>query len=339
MEKREIARQIRLGAFVLGGIALFLTAVFLIGSENNIFTRTFTVAAVFRNVEGLKPGDNVWLSGVKVGTVSDVRIMNEGEVVVKLALRENQNRFVYKDAIASIGSDGLVGSKIVVIRPGQSGQVVTEQDTLQTLSPTDTQDILELAKDVGENTRIITEDLRRIAEGITAGKGIVGELLNDGALAQDIRGAIGNLQTTGANTARASAELQALVRELRTGPGLIPMLVSDTGYAQTFENALANIEKVSTDAGNLSQELRRLTDNVNSGDNAVGVLLSDSIVAKNLKETIANAALASEKLDENMEALRHNFLFRRYFRRQERRERKAEEEASEAASSKASGAQ
>ena len=82
MEKREVARQIRLGVFVLGGIALFLTAVFLIGSENNIFSRTFTIAAVFRNVEGLKPGDNVWLSGVKVGTVSDVRIVKIGRAHV-----------------------------------------------------------------------------------------------------------------------------------------------------------------------------------------------------------------------------------------------------------------
>jgi phospholipid/cholesterol/gamma-HCH transport system substrate-binding protein len=335
MEKREVARQIRLGVFVLGGIALFLTAVFLIGSENNIFSRTFTIAAVFRNVEGLKPGDNVWLSGVKVGTVSDVRIVNEGEVIVHLALRERQNQFIYNDAIASIGSDGLVGSKIVVIRPGKSGRVVTREDTLQTLSPTDTQDILELAKDVGENTRIITEDLRRIAEGISAGRGIVGELLNEGALAQDIRSSIQSLRVAGANTARASSELQSLVSDLRSGPGLIPMLVSDTGYASTFQHVLANLEKVSVEADEFSSELRQLTKKVNDSDNAVGVLLSDTAVAMNLKETIENVTMASGKLDENMEALRHNFLFRRYFRRQERQERRE----AEAASSKANGGQ
>ena len=136
MEKKEVAHQVKLGAFVLVGLCLFLAAVFLIGSENNVFSRTFTVSAVFRNVEGLKPGDNVWLSGVKIGTVSDVKIISEGKVVVDLALKENQNKFIQSDAVASIGSDGLVGSKIVVIRPGRSNRTVSDEDTLNTLSPT-----------------------------------------------------------------------------------------------------------------------------------------------------------------------------------------------------------
>src|SRR5688572_11867278 len=100
MEKKEIAQQIKLGAFVLAGLSLFLISVFLIGSENNLFSRTFTVAAVFKNVEGLKAGDNVWLSGVKIGTVADVRIVSEGQVVVDLALKNRQNQFIQKDAVA-----------------------------------------------------------------------------------------------------------------------------------------------------------------------------------------------------------------------------------------------
>src|SRR5688572_7269437 len=107
MERKEVAQQIKLGAFVLAGVALLLISVFLIGSQNNVFSRTFTVSAVFKNVEGLKPGDNVWLSGVKIGTVSDVRIVSEGQVIVNLALKENQNKFIQADALASIGSDGL----------------------------------------------------------------------------------------------------------------------------------------------------------------------------------------------------------------------------------------
>lgn len=328
MEKKEIAQQIKVGAFVLAGLGLFLVSVFFIGSENNIFSRTFTVSAVFRNVEGLKPGDNVWLSGVKIGTVSDVQIISDGKVVVDLALKNNQNQFIQKDAVASIGSDGLVGSKIVVIKPGKSNVTVTDEDTLNTISPTDTQDIINLAKDVGENTRSITSDLRTIATRLTEGKGIVGELLTDGTISQEIRAAVLNLRQTGSNTARASAELQSLIHELRAGPGLLPMLISDTSYANTFENALANIEKVSVSAGQVSESLEELAAKVNDGDNAVGVLLADSVVAGQLKNTIENAEQATHKLDENMEALQHNFLFRGYFRRQEKRE------AREAASSK-----
>ena len=109
---------------------------------------------------------------------------------------------------------------------------------------------------------------------------------------------------------------------------LLPMLISDTSYAQTFQDALANIEQVSVNAGMVSESLQHLASRINDQDNALGVLLTDSVVADQLKSTIENAAQASHKLDENMEALQHNFLFRGYFRKQERKQERAREAAS-----------
>ena len=331
MEAKELKQQIKLGAFVLAGLALFLMAVFLIGSENNIFSKTFTISATFRNVEGLKEGDNVWLSGVKIGVVRDVQIASEGKVVVKLMLKDKQSEFIKKDATASISSDGLVGSKIVVIRPGSSRESILPNDTINTNSPADTQELFNIAKDVGENTRSLTSDLSAIAKKISAGQGIVGELLSDGELAQELRMAINNLKVTGSNTAQASAELHHLVYELRNGNGLMPTLISDTAYANTFKNALANIEKVSANAEHVSDNLQMLASKMNDKDNAVGVLLNDKAIADKLKSTIDNADQASQKLDENMEALQHNFLLRGYFRKAEKRKQK---EAASSATSK-----
>ncbi len=328
MEKKEIAQQIKVGIFVLAGLTLFLVSIFFIGSENNIFSKTFTVAVVFKNVEGLKSGDNVWLSGVKIGTVSDVKIISQGKVVVNLSLKDKQNQFIKKDAIASIGSDGLVGNKIVVIRPGISGDIIAPDDTINTSSPADTQELINIAKDVGENTRSITSDLKTIAQRVNDGKGIVGELLNDGTIAKELRDAIVNLRTTGSNTAKASAELHTLLYQMRNGDGLLPTLISDTTYLKTFQNALANVEKVSVNASVVSENLQNMAVKMNNKDNAVGLLLADTLLANQVKNTVQNAAQASQKLDENMEALQHNFLFRGYFRKQAKRE------ARETASSK-----
>lgn len=330
MEKKEIVQQIKLGAFVLAGLTLFLISVFFIGSENNVFSKTFTVAAIFKNVEGLKSGDNVWLSGVKIGTVTDVKIISQGKVVVDLSLKDKQNQFIRTDAIASIGSDGLVGNKIVVIRPGTSGTIVSPEDTINTSSPADTQELIDIAKDVGENTRSLTLDLKKIAQRINEGQGIVGELLNDGVLAQEIRDAVANLRMTGSHTARASAELHTLLYDMRNGDGLLPTLISDTSYSGTFQNALANIEKVSVNAGTVSENLQNLAEKMNDDNNAMSLLFADSLVAGQLKNTIENAAQASYKLDENMEALQHNFLFRGYFRKQAKREAKREKATTEA---------
>jgi phospholipid/cholesterol/gamma-HCH transport system substrate-binding protein len=325
MEKKEITQQVKLGAFVLAGVTLFLVAVFFIGAENNIFSRTYEVAVVFRNVEGLKEGDNVWLSGVKVGTVTGVQIVEQGKVVVTLSLKNNQHEFITKDATAAVGSDGLVGNKIVVIRPGKSSYPIAENDTINSLSPTDTQELINIAKDVGDNTRSLTQDLKLIAKRVNDGQGVVGELFNDGKIAQDLRMAVANLKTTGDHTAKLSGELHALIADLRTGEGLLPVLLHDTTYAQNFSQALANINKVSEHAQVVAKDLEGLSSKMTDKDNAVGVLLTDSTFAQRLRNTLANTEQATEKLDENMEALQHNFLLRGYFRKQDK---KKEREAS-----------
>ena len=323
VETKEVSQQVKLGAFVLGGLVLFTAAVFLIGSENNIFSKSFTVSAAFRNVEGLKEGDNVWLSGVKIGTVKEVTIAAEGKVVVTLLLKDSQSEFVRKDATASIGSDGLVGNKIVVIRPGVAAESIAENDTIATNSPADTQQLLNIAKDVGENTKSLTENLSLIADKISKGQGVVGELLNDGALAQELRQAVANLSQTGANTANASGELHKLLYEMRNGNGLMPSLVRDTAYASSFKHALASIEQVSSNAQLVTSNLQDLSAKLNQKDNAVGVLLSDPATADRIKNAVENAEQATKKLDENMAALQHNFLFRGYFRKQAKKEKEA----------------
>lgn len=328
METREVAQQIKLGAFVLTGMGLLLAAVFLIGSENNVFSKTFKLSAEFKNVEGLKEGDNVWLSGVKIGTVSSVTIASEGKVIVTLSLKENQNRFIRRDATASIGADGLVGNKILIISPGKAGQSISANDTINTSSPPGTQELMNIAKDVGENTRSLTNDLSLIAKRINSGSGVVGELLNDGALAQEIRHAVTELSTTSTNTAQASRELHQLLFELRNGDGLVPALLTDTSYARRFDKTLSNLEKMSTNVASMSSNLQDVSAKLNNDQSAIGVLTSDENAAASLRNTMENAEKASQKLDENMEALQHNFLFRRYFRKQDKRKER------EAASSK-----
>ncbi|HYC86168.1 MAG TPA: MlaD family protein [Chryseosolibacter sp.] len=328
METKEIAQQVKLGAFVLGGLALFLVAVFFIGSENNIFSRTFEVTAIFRNVEGLKEGDNVWLSGVKIGTVTAVKIREQGKVEVTLSLKNNQHHFISRDATASVGSDGLVGNKIVVIAPGKSTATIAENDTLQTLSPTDTQDLMNLAKDVGENTRSLTLGLRELTERVNRGEGIVGELFAEGEMSRDLRSTINNLKQTTNNTAKATSELSSLIVDMRTGDGLLSTLVYDSAYARDFEQTLKNIKYVSMHTDVVAQRLMQLTAKMNDKDNAVGVLLQDSSFANSLRHTMQNTEEATRKLDENMEALQHNFLLRRYFRKSDKRKDR------EAASSK-----
>lgn len=324
METQELKQNMKLGAFVLLGLILFAIALFYIGSESTFFNKTFNVSAVFRNIEGLKEGDKVWLSGVKIGTVKHVQIVAEGRVVVAMSLRDKQNEFIKKDATAFVGSDGLVGNKIVVIRPGNANTVIQDNDTINTFSPTDTQELINIAKDVGSNTRSLTDDLKLITARINKGDGIVGELLNDGPLSNDLRLAISSLRSAGENTNQATERLRLMFDEINKGDGLMAKLISDSSYAETFEQALANVAEAGKNSKDMTEDLKEVISKLNTKNNAIGVLLSDTTFANKLRETLENAESASIKLDENMEAMQHNFLLRGYFKKQKKNEDNAD---------------
>jgi phospholipid/cholesterol/gamma-HCH transport system substrate-binding protein len=320
MENQDINRSLKLGAFVLGGIVLFLGSVFYLGREGNLFNRTFMVSAIFKNVEGLKEGDNVWLSGVKIGMVKHVVIVSEGKVIVTLSLKDKQNEFIKKDATAFVGSDGFVGNKIVVIRPGTADQTIVENDTINSLSPTDTQELFNLAKEIGMSTRSITDDLKLISARLNKGEGIFGELLHDGPVSDDLRRTIATLKSTGENANQISVDTKKLLAEINTGGGLITKLITDTAYAQSFEMTLQNINRASASSKKVTEDLQRVTAKMNDGDNVLGVLLTDTIFAQKLRGTLDNTKSATFKLDENMEALQHSFPLKRYFKKKRKAE-------------------
>lgn len=322
MKSKEVQQNVKLGMFVLAGLVLFFAAVFLVGSENNVFSKTFTTHAIFRNVEGLKEGDNVWLSGVKIGTVREVRIVKEGRVVVSLSLKNNQNKFIKKDATASIGSDGLVGSKIVVIKPGIARYAIEDTDTIGATNPPDTQEIVNIAKDVGDNTRDLTSNLKILSQRIADGQGLVGELMTDGKFSKDLRSSADHISRTTAQTALASQELHAMLYKLNHGEGLVNKLATDTTLSVVFDETLRNVKEVSRNSAEMSKGIQELIKKLNSDNSAIGVLLADSTFADRLRVTLQNAESATARLDENMEALQHNFLFRGYFRKKDRNEAK-----------------
>jgi phospholipid/cholesterol/gamma-HCH transport system substrate-binding protein len=315
MENQEVKRNIKLGAFVIGGVALFLITLFYLGKENNIFSKTFTVSAVFKNVEGLKEGDNVWLSGVKIGTVKKVSIIDEGRVVVSLALKEKQNEFIKKDATANIGSDGLVGNKIVIIRPGTAEETIHDNDTINSFSPTDTQELFNLAKDVGTDIKVITGDLRLITAKINKGEGVIGELLNEGEMAKELRASMAAIRMASENATRATNEINKILVEVNHGDGLMTKLLRDTTYAAQFSRTMENVEQVGENARKMAADLKAVTEKMNDKDNAMGVLLTDTVFAEKLKATMINLEKSSATLDENLKAMRTSWPFKKYYKK------------------------
>ena len=123
-----------------------------------------------------------------MGTVENISIVSDTSVRVEILVDESTRKFIKKDAVASIGSEGLMGNKILIINPGTGGKMeIEDNDIVQTVQPINMDDILISLKTTIDNTSNITSDLSKITSNIQSGKGTIGRLLMDKSLETKFR--------------------------------------------------------------------------------------------------------------------------------------------------------
>jgi phospholipid/cholesterol/gamma-HCH transport system substrate-binding protein len=193
--KKDISKKVRLGIFVSLGITVFILGIYFIGERQQLFRKSFRISGVFKDVAGLQAGGNVRFSGINVGTVEDISIISDSSVKVDILINESTRKFIKKDAVASIGSDGLMGNKILIINPGAGGKgEIDNNDIVGTVQPINMDDIMISLKTTIDNTSRITGDLSKITSNIQSGKGTIGRLFMDQTVAQNFDSSIVNLK-------------------------------------------------------------------------------------------------------------------------------------------------
>lgn len=233
MEKKSHKFKVKLGLFVTVGLLLFVFVIFVIGKQRNLFDPVFQVSAQFYNVSGLQVGNNVRFSGINVGTVENIEIVDDTTVQVDMQIRKKIRQFIKSDSRALIGSEGLIGDRLVIISQGSPGSALAEDgEFLSSNEPVETDAILASLEVTAENAEIISDELAEI-----------------------------------------------MIK-------------------------------------------------INSGSGTIGRLIQDTTIAENLDKTITNLKKGTKGLEENMEAAKHNFLFRGYFKKKAREAKKKEEEKS-----------
>ncbi len=193
--KKEAGNKMKLGIFVSVGLALLIIGIYFIGEQQQLFSNTFRVSGVFKNISGLQIGNNVRFSGINVGIIDGIEQITDTTVRVDMLIEEDTRKFIKKNAKAIIGSDGLMGNKIVSITPGTPGQTsVSDNDVIATEQPVSMDDILIKLKVTGDNAASITGDLSIIIANIREGRGTVGKLLMDTAMANEVDEALVNIK-------------------------------------------------------------------------------------------------------------------------------------------------
>ncbi len=186
---------LKLGVFVSITIALFIVIIYFVGKRQQLFSSTFRVSGLFFDIGGLQVGNNVRFSGINVGVVENITQVTDSTVCVDMLIVEDTRKFIKKDAVAIIGSDGLMGSKLVMIIQGAPGkEVMDENDTIGTVQSVSLDDILLSLKITSDNAANITGHLAVIMHNIREGKGTIGKLLMDSVLAENVGKALVNIK-------------------------------------------------------------------------------------------------------------------------------------------------
>lgn len=309
---------VRLGLFVLAGTLLLVLGLYLLGSKRGLFKSTITVSAEFRQVGGLRPGNNVRYAGINVGTVDRLTIVNDSTVRVEMALREDQAAHIRVNAIASIGSDGLMGNKLVNIEPGDgASEPIGEGGMLATSLPLDTETMLRTLDLTNENLAAITTDLRQLAERLNR-PGSVLDLFSDTVLATQLRSSLGELSATARAARSATEQANALITDVRSGKGALGTLVGDPVAEQQVKDLLQQLQQLSDSLASAAGEVDRFSAGLNDPKGLAHALTQDTAVAGDVRRSIANLEKGSETLNENLKALQRNWLFRRYFKEKEK---------------------
>jgi len=187
--------KIRLGLFVAGGLALFVIAVFIIGKQKNLFNPVFKLTSTFHNVGGLQIGNNVRFSGINVGTVDNIVIINDSTVRTDLLIKAEVRKFIKSDCRIAIGSEGVIGDKLVTISQGSAeAPLAKEGQRLQSSEPVETDAIMASLRVTAGNAEVITQQLAEIMTKINSGKGTLGRLIQDQTLAENLNKTVLNLK-------------------------------------------------------------------------------------------------------------------------------------------------
>jgi phospholipid/cholesterol/gamma-HCH transport system substrate-binding protein len=330
MAKRTI-NNIKLGVFVLGGLLFLIVLLYMIGKNRNMFGNNYVLKTRFENVQGLVPGNNVRFAGIQAGTVKRIKILNDTVIEVTMIIDTKMKDVIRKNALASIGTDGLVGNKVVNIIPvKQPAALAEENDLLPSKKSIDTEDMLQKLARTNNDIGIIASELKTTIQRFNQSNALW-TLLNDESIPQNFRASVAKIRTTTEKANNVAVTLDGIIADIKKGKGNVGMILQDSSLALNLNTAILKINKVGDEADSLATAINNMVADirydVNDGKGTVNALLNDSLMLTKLNRSLDNIQKGTDGFNQNMEALKHNILFRGYFKKLEKKKKAANEAA------------
>lgn len=315
----NVSKRMAVGGFITIGVAILIAAVFVVGGQHKAFDRSIQLHILFDNVQGLAPGNNIWLSGIKVGTVHSIAFAGNSQVAVTLSVDKKAQPHIRKDSKCRISTDGLIGNKIVVIDGGSDASPAVENnDSLLTEHIAGTGELMSTLEKSNSNLLAITDNIKTISKRLTESQGTLGQLINDPAIALRLKGSLDNLRNATAGSEAVVANLREFSEQLRQPGGLANQLASDTTVFSHLRGAVTRLDEAAAQVHVFAGSLQTAGAGLNDKNAPIGMLLHDADAADNLQRTLKNLRVSSQELSDDLEAIQHSWLLRGFFKKKDK---------------------
>ena len=315
------SRNLRLGIFVIVGTTLLITALYIIGSKQNLFGSTFKISAQFNDVNGLMKGNNVRFAGINVGTVESVNIITDTSVNVIMIIENNAQQYIKKNALASVGTDGLMGNKLVNINSvNAESSIIEENDVLQSLKPIEMDQMVRTLDVTNENIKVISSNLRNITDKINS-KNSLWNLLMDTIVAENIKTAVVNIKLMSNQGLYITGDLKGITDGIKKGKGTIGALVTDTIISSSIKQTVVKLQRISDSAAIVTGDISHIIRKLNQGKGSAGILLNDTNLIYNLNKGVKSIDKGAITLNEDLESLKHTWPLKKYFKKQSKKKK------------------
>jgi phospholipid/cholesterol/gamma-HCH transport system substrate-binding protein len=308
-------QHIRLGALVIIATVLLIAGLYLVGQQRNIFSDNATLYAHFHDIDGLMPGNNVRFNGFSLGRVVEITPYNDSLVEVVFSVDQDWLKYVSVNAQISLGTDGLLGNKIVEIDPGVPFErSIVDGDTLQVRQQPNMDLAMRTLNETNNNLLAISSDLRSITGRFSADNSLW-QLLSDTSLTPQIRSAVVNIEVTSARAARITGDLSSIVYDVRSGKGSFGAILTDTSLFSRIHQTIVNVESISDTLAIVSGNFSQFSDKAIHGRGNVATFVNDTTLVGNLNDAVIEIRKTTSTADETIKLLLQSRLLKRYIKR------------------------
>ncbi|HEX6332580.1 MAG TPA: MlaD family protein [Flavisolibacter sp.] len=322
---RRTINNLKLGIFVLAGLAVLIILLYVIGRNEYLFGNTFELKARFENVNGLMPGNNIRFAGIDAGTIRSVQVLDDTTIEVTLRVRNDMKKYIRKNAEVSIGTDGLMGNKLLNIRSARvPAPLVEEGDILVTAPGVDTDEILKVLNATTGDIAVVVSELRKSVKRFNESSALW-TLISDESVPAGISASVSRIRMASARMDDMMAGLDLIVTDVREGKGTLGKLLRDSAIALDIRASVQKLGSIGASADSLTARISVLVNSISrqvqNPDGTVHALLADPKMAESVSKSLQHIEEGTRAFNENMEALKHSFLFRGYFNKIERRKK------------------